>query len=260
MKEDNMKKATLMLAILVFITGIVSTAQAHLLWLNASDYSPQIGEKVTIEIGFGHKYPNIETVKEENIERVFIRDPKGQEFPIEKVSPAKYTFSPKAEGQYEVIVKLKQGFVSNTPDGRKLGNKKTLDSVVSCLQFNMNAKALINAGSKGKGSAHQGDLPLEIIPTGNMNKLKIGDQLLLKVMYQGKPLKGAKFSATDEKTALQQDGKWVQESESDADGMVRVKLISKGPWLFTAAHEIPYTDSTECDKSMYRTTLTIGVK
>ena len=79
-------------------------------------------------------------------------------------------------------------------------------------------------------------------------------------MYQGKPLKGAKFSATDEKTALQQESKWVQESKSDDKGNVRVKLISKGPWLFTASHEIPYADSSECDKSMYRTTLTIGLK
>jgi uncharacterized GH25 family protein len=260
MKEDYMKRTILMLAMLFFIAGIVSTAQAHMLWLNASDYSPQIGEKVTIEIGFGHKYPHIETVKEENIERIFIRDPKDQELPLEKVAPAKYTFSPKAEGQYEVIVKLKQGFVSNTPDGHKLGNKKTLNSVVSCLQFNMSAKTLIRVGSKGKRLSYGSDLPIEIIPSEDINKLKVGDELLLKVMYQGKPLKGAKFNATDEKTALQEEGKWVQEAESDDSGMVRVKLISKGPWLFTALYEIPYADSSECDKSMYRTTLTVGLK
>jgi uncharacterized GH25 family protein len=260
LKEDNMKRFVLTLAVLIFITGIVSTAEGHMLWLNASNCSPQIGEDVMIEIGFGHKYPNIETVKEENIERIFVRGPEGRELPVERVSPAKYRFSPKAEGQYEVIAKLKQGFVSTTPDGRKLGNKKTLNGVVSCFHFTMNAKTLISVGSKGKGASHRSDLPLEIIPTGNMNKLKIGDQLLLKVMYQGKPLKGAKFNATDEKTALQQEGKWVQESESDADGMVRVKLISKGLWLFTASHELPYTDQSECDKSSYRTTLTFGLK
>jgi uncharacterized GH25 family protein len=260
MKEDNMKRAVLTLAMLIFITGIVSMAGGHMLWLNASNYSPRPGENVTIEIGWGHKYPHHETVKEENIERVFVLDPKGRELPLEKVAPAKYRFLPRAEGRYEVIAQLKQGFISTTPDGRKLGNKKTLNSVVSCLHFTMNAKALINVGSKGKGSSHQSDLPFEIIPTGNINKLKIGDQLLLKVMYQGKPLKGAKFNATDENTAMQQEGKWVQESESDANGIVHVKLISKGPWLFTAAHEIPYTDSSECDKSSYRTTLTVGLK
>ncbi len=255
-----MKRSVLIFAMLIFITGIVTTAEGHMLWLNAGNYSPKIGESVTIEIGFGHKYPKIEAVKEENIERIFVRDPKGRETPLERTAPAKYVFTPRAKGQYEVIVRLKQGFVSTTPDGRKLGNKKTLKEVVSCLHFTMNAEALINVGSKSKMASHQRSLPLEIIPTGNINKLKIGDQLLLKVMYQGKPLKGAKFSATDEKTALQQDGKWVQESESDANGIVRVKLISRGPWLFTASHEIPYADSSECDKSMYRTSLTIGLK
>lgn len=255
-----MKRSVLIIAVLFFLTGIVSTAQGHMLWLNANDYSSRTEESVTIEIGFGHKYPHIETVKEENIEHIFIRDPKGQELPLEKIAPAKYTFTTKIEGKHEVIAKLKQGFVSNTPDGRKLGNKKTLKDVVSCLQFNMTAKALIYAGSKVKESSNKSTLPLEIIPSENINKLKVGDELLLKVMYQGKPLKGAKFSATDEKTALQQEDKWLQESETDADGTVRVTLISKGPWLFTAMHEIPYTDSSECDKSMYRTTLTIGLK
>jgi len=255
-----MKKTWIILLAAISLISMVSVAQGHMFWLDASNYSPKIGEDVTIEIGFGHKYPHHEMVKEENIDRIFVRDPEGRELALEKVAPAKYRFSPKAEGQYEVIAKLKQGFVSNTPDGRKLGNKKTLTGVISCQHFTMNAKALIKAGSKGKGSSHQSSLPLEIIPPDNINKLKVGDELLLKIMYQGKPLKRAKFNATDEKTALRQEGKWVQESESDADGMVRVKLISKGPWLFTASHELPYTDQSECDKSSYRTTLTFGLE
>ncbi len=259
-KEDNMKMAVLMLAMLIFTIGIVSTAQGHMLWLNASDYSPRVGENVDIEIGWGHKYPKDETVKEESIDKVFVLDPSGREIQLERIAPAKYRFIPKEAGQYEVIVKLKQGFVSNTPDGYKLGNKKTLKEVVSCFRFMMNAKTLINVGSKAKGSTYQSDLPLEIIPTDNINKLKVGDELLLRVIYQGSPLKGAKFNAIDEKTALQQKDKWLQESESDADGMVRIKLVSKGPWLFTTTHEIPYIDSSECDKSMYRTTLTFTLK
>jgi uncharacterized GH25 family protein len=255
-----MKRAVLILALIILVTGIVATAEGHMLWLNAGNYSPKIAESVTIEIGFGHKYPHIETVKEENIERIFVRDPNGHEIPLERTAPSKYTFTPKDKGQYEVIVTLKQGFVSTTPDGRKRGNKTTLNNVVSCLHFTMNAEALINAGSGSRRVSDQSGLPLEIVPVGNISRLKVGDQLLLKVMYQGKPLKGAKFNTTDEKTALQQQGKWVQESESDDKGIVRVKLISKGPWLFTASHEIPYADSSECDKSMYRTTLTIGLK
>ncbi|MEW5804375.1 MAG: DUF4198 domain-containing protein [bacterium] len=229
-----------------------------MLWLNASNYSPKVGEDVMIEIGFGHKYPHTETVKEDRIERIFIRDSKGQELPLEKVAPEKYRFSPKTEGQYEAIVKFKQGFVSNTTDGRKMGNKKTLPNVVSCFQFRMDAKALIKVGSKKvSGPSQPGDLPLEIILPENINKLKVGDELLLKVMYLGKPIGGAKVSATDENTALQQEGKWVHELESDAQGVVRMKLTSKGSWLITATYEVPFPDQSECDKSTFRMTLTL---
>jgi uncharacterized GH25 family protein len=275
-REEPMSKKWVILLAVICVTGMVSVSQGHMLWLDASNYSPKAGENVTIEIGFGHKYPHTGAFKEENVERIFIRDPKGQELPIERVAPAKYTFSPKTDGQYEVIVKLKQGFVSNTTDGRKMGNKKTLPNAVSCFQFTMNAETLIKVGSKGssqgsvqggsqastQGSSpsQQSDLPLEIVLPESINKLKAGDELLLKVMYQGKPLGGAKISATDKDAALKDPGKWVQESESDEKGIARIKLSSKGPWLIKASHELPYTDKSECDKSTYTITLTLGIE
>ena len=255
-----MKKTWIILLVTIGVMSMVSAAQGHILWLTASNYSPRIGEQVTIDIGFGHKFPHTETVWEDNIERIFLRDPKGQELAIEKVAPAQYTFAPKPEGQYEVIILMKPGFVSNTTSGRKLGNKKTLDGVVACFRFSMQAKALINVGSKGGSPARQSDLPLEIILPENAGKLKTGDKLLLKVIYQGRPLAGAKVSATDENTALRKEGAWVQESESNDQGEVSLKLISRGPWLITATHEVPFTDQSECDKSTYRLTLTLSLE
>lgn len=255
-----MKKILILFLILFIVVSFASIAQAHMFWLNVSNYFPRQGEEVTIEIGFGHKYPKDEKIKEENIEQILVRDPNGHEVQLERIDIAKYRFTPKVEGQYEVIAKLKKGFVSNTPDGRKLGNRKTLNNVVSCFHFTMNAKTLINVGSKSKGCFYRSELPLEIVPVSNISKLKVGDELLLKVMYQGKPLKGVKFNAIDKNTALQEEGKWLQELESDVDGIVRIKLISKGPWLFTVSYELPYIDQAECDKSLYRTTLTFGLE
>lgn len=95
-----MKKVVLILLMVIFfVTGIVLTAHAHRLWINASNYFPSAGENVTIEIGFGHKYPNIE----ENIEHIFVLDPEGQELLLERIAPAKYRFLPKTKGHYEVI-------------------------------------------------------------------------------------------------------------------------------------------------------------
>lgn len=260
-----MKKLIIFFTIITFIglgsiIGIVPIAQGHMLWLDADNYFPRIGENVTIAIGFGHKYPHIEPIREESIEAIFIRDPKGLESPIERISSGKYRFSAKVEGRYEIVVKFSPVFVSNTTEGRKRGNKTTLVHVVSCSHYTMHAKALINVGSKGGNPSQQSDLPLEFLLPENINRLKVGDDLVLKVMYQGKPGGGAKIVATDEKTALEQEGKWVMESETDAKGIVRIKMISKGPWLINASYEVPFTDKSECDTSTYRMTLTLGLE
>ena len=265
MHMKNMKKLIILFTTITFIgigsiIGIVSMAQGHMLWLNASNYSPRIGEKVIIEIGFGHKYPHIGPIREESVEGIFIRDPKGMEMPIERVSSGKYQFSAKDEGRYEIIVKFRPVFVSNTTEGRKPGNRKTLANVVSCSHYTMHAKALINVGAEGGSSSQQNDLPLEFLLPENMNQLKVGDDLVAKVMYQGKPISGAKIVATDEKTALEQEGKWVVESETDAKGIVRIKMTSQGPWLINASYAVPFTDKSECDTSTYRMTLTFSLE
>ena len=255
-----MKKTWMILLTIFFIICIGSIAQAHMLWLNVSNSFPKSGETITIEIGWGHKFPVHEMVNEQNIESIFVRDLTGLKLPVEKIGPAKYNFTPKSDGEYEVIAELKQGFVSNTPDGRKPGNKKTLNNAVSCIHFMMNAKALIKVGLKDSFTPHKSGLPIEIFLPENFKRFKVGDELVLKVLCQGTPLSGVKFSATDENTAQQQQGKWVQESKSDANGIVRIKLVSKGHWLFTVSHEMPYKDLSECDKSLYRTTLTFHVE
>jgi len=255
-----MKRAGMILLTLISLIGMASIAQAHMLWLNVSNNFPELGETVTIEIGWGHKFPSDEMVQEDSIENIFVRNPEGLKLLVEKVAPAKYNFAPKSVGEYEIIANLRPRFVSNTPDGRKMGSKKTLSNVVSCINVTMNAKALIKVGSKDSSISHQSNLPIEIILPENFKKFKAGDELALKVMYQDMPLSNVKLSATDENTAQQQEGKWVQESETDEQGMARIKLFSKGHWLFTASHEIPYKDLSECDKSLFRTTLTLTVE
>ena len=259
MNKKHMKSLIIFfLALAVFGTG--SIAQGHMLWLDADNFCPSIGENVTIAIGFGHKYPHLEPIREKSIEAIFIRDPKGKESPIEKISSGKYRFSANLEGRHEIVVKFNPISVSNTTEGRKVGNRKTLTNVVSCSHYTMHAKAVINVGAKDGTPSRQSDLPLEILLPENMNKLKVGDDLALTVLYQGKPVSGAKILATDEKTALEHEGKWVMESETDTKGVVSIKMTSPGPWLINASYAVPFTDKSECDTSTYRMTLTLGLE
>jgi nickel transport protein len=255
-----MKKDIISLFTALIFVGITSAAQAHMLWLNADNEAPQVGKTATVEIGFGHKYPSTEGVKEENIEKVFALDPKGRELPLERIAPGKFVFVPRSGGEYGIIAKMKKGFLCTTPDGRKLGSKKEIKDAVSCMQFAMNAKTMVRVGSKVKSSSHPADLPLEIIPLEDIGKLKVGKELSLRLLFNGKPVQGAKLKAVDADSAKQKEDAWTQETVSDEKGIVRIKLASRGQWLFAANHETPYPDPQECDKCSYRATLTLSVK
>jgi uncharacterized GH25 family protein len=259
-KEGRMKKDIIFLLTMLIFAGVTSVAQAHMLWLNADKEAPQVGKNATIEIGFGHKYPSTEGVKEENIEKVFALDPKGREVPLERIAPGKFVFVPKSCGEYEIIAQMKKGFLCTTPDGRKMGSKKDVKEAVSCMQFAMNAKTMVRVGSKGKRNSHLADIPLEIIPLEDIKKLKVGKELSLQLLFNGKPVPGAKLKAVDADSAKQKEDVWTQETVSDARGIARIKLTSRGQWLFAANHETPYPDPQECDKCSYRTTLTLIVK
>lgn len=246
--------------IFLLISGSVSLAQAHMVWLNASNHFPKTGETVTITIGWGHRYPGDEKIKESSIDTIFVCGPEGAQLPLNKDSAASYAFTPKTAGTYIVIVKLKRIFFSTTTDGRKMGNKKNLENVVSCVHYGMQAETFITAGSAVKCASIKEHLSLALVPQDNLQSVKVGGMLNIRLDFQGKPLKGVTFKAVDESTAQQEEDKWVHESASDSLGVVVVTLVSKGPWLFLATHEAPYTDASLCDKESYRTTATFMLK
>ena len=150
--------------LLIFFTLMTISAQAHMLWLNVSNYYPDVGDIVWVEIGWGHKYPRDEVIGEGWLEQVYAINPKGEKVFLEKIFPSFYRFVPKLRGAYLIVAKLKPGFVSITTEGHKLGNKKQLKNVVSCFKYIMNAKALIEVGGKSNGFSCITGEPLEIIP------------------------------------------------------------------------------------------------
>jgi uncharacterized GH25 family protein len=253
-----MKRLIFIITLGLIFTGITSSVQAHILWLNVNNYAPKAGETIWLEVGFGHKYPRDELMKKGRLERVYAVSPDGRETAVEKIFPAFYKFTPKAQGTYMIVAVLKPGFVSKTTDGRKLGNKKNLKDVVSCFAFRMTALAAISVGAKSDFPFPKTDKILEILPLKNPAGLQTGDILLLGTSFQGKPLAGTTLTAFCRDCATDKEHSWAQESESNSEGIVRIKLTSGGPWMFTTTHEVPYPDPDECDNYLYRTSLTVG--
>ena len=264
------KRAFVVVFCLVFIT-IPCAAGAHMLWLNASNYAPKAGEPVSIEIGFGHHYPRDEVIKEGRLKRVYAVDKSGQEFPVDQVSVSTYRFIPPGEGLFQIIALMKPGFVSKTTDGRKFGSKKEYENAVDCFAFRMVATALISVGSPSQDFGVSSKNPLEIVPLKNPALLKTGDELPVKVMFQGKALEGVSVRAAnqEQRTAPSHEHghtgqahgmhqHWAQEVVTNGDGIAVIKVSAGGAWMFNISHEVPYEDQSECDRYSYRTSLTVG--
>lgn len=258
-----MKKYGLITALNLMLFCLIATsAQAHMLWLTPDKPSPKPGETVTVTIGFGHHYPQGTMEKEGRLKRVYAVAPDGGEIDCQALSTSTYTFTPQQKGTYWLYAVMKPGFVSNTTKGRKLGNKETLENVVSCSAFRISAMTPVRCGDSkwrpAKGGAHE----LEVIPTGDPEAVDKGETIALKVLFQGKPLAGASVtpaaSNAEHHHGHDQGHDHGQDAvETDADGIARIKLTSDESWLFTARHKTPYPDEELCDSFSYITSLTL---
>lgn len=242
----------------IVITGLMAlllgtAAQAHMLWFNVSDHTPEKGETVSLEIGFGHHFPNGEEIKAGRLKPLEIIAPDGRTMPAKQVYTGYYTFTPEQEGVYRVGTAMKPGFVSNTTTGRKLGSRKTLDGVVSCFAYRIMADTLLCCGVPEKTAIDAANESLEIVPLKNPAKMDNGGDLPVKVLFEGKPLAGVEVTATREGLDKEDTVKAV----TDGSGMATLQLTHEGPWMLMARHKKPYPDKGECDDYSYCKTLTL---
>ncbi len=249
-----MKKQIFIAVIVICIEFVITSAQAHMLWINLKPCYPKVGETVWIEIGWGHKYPRDQVIEKGLLEQVYAIDPKGKRVALKKIFPSFYKFVPNSEGIYLIVAKLRSGFVSITTEGHKLGNKKQLKNVVSCFKHIVTAEAIIKVGDKKRGFSRLADMPLEIVPLKDPFSLKIGDVLPLKIVFKGKPLAGEKLYA------IHIGYKRPIEANANLQGIVNVKIDSQGEWMFRVIHKSPYPDKSIADEYLYGTSLTFCFK
>jgi len=284
--------ATLLFALTLLL--ICPQAFAHNLWLNPGDYYPQVGTTVDIGIGWGHKYPADRTdqeFKEGRMEDIRAVDPDGLTVNLVQESVSLYKLKIEKAGAYLVTARIKPGFFTKTPDGRKWGDKKAVENCVKCTNFHIEAKTVIIAGGDGKNLSSTVNRPLELVPLKNPLDLKTGDSFAVKILYQGKPVPGLGVKATyagfegadvgghapPEKGRSGKDvrkgpgqaspekahhaGRHVPvETVTDDQGQAVVQLDKSGYWMIMLSHRPPYPDKETCDQYMFNTTFTFQVK
>ena len=249
------KYCCILFGIVMILTGATQT-NAHMLWLTPDDYTPSAGQTVTITLGFGHQFLKGVMERDGMVDRVYAITPDGRNVEAQKKNTSTYKFTPDTEGTYILYAAMNPGFMSTTTDGRKRGNRKTLDNVVSCFSFQFSAMTLLSCEGSSNVVNGNNQLALEVVPQKDPGQIKAGDTLALKVIFENKPLAGATLSAISANSEKTKPHAWDQETTTDKDGIARIKVTKPGQWLFNAGHKFSYPDPETCDDMRYTTTMT----
>lgn len=234
--------------ILAALLSMLTEVQAHTLWINATDFTPALGEKSTsanIFLGWGHDFPVQDFLKTSDMKDYYFVTPKGEKKTLVPVSQ---------EGFLEAIMEYtKEGSYLVIANKRAYtGNK------VTRIAF---AKAIINV-DKGTGDvSNPVGQELEIVPLKNPGLLKIGDYIPVKILFNGKPLPYAEVLATY--AGFSTDHASAYTVDADKEGVAQIRLIKDGDWKIELKHEIPDTlkdKDPESETLRYISSLTFEVR
>jgi uncharacterized GH25 family protein len=278
---EMLRKVCIVLLSTVFcLIAFGSASQAHNLWLNPANYFPEVGTTVDIGIGWGHTYPANrvdQEVKDGRVEEITAVDPDGKTIDLSKVSAALYQLKIDKPGAYLITAQIKPGFFTTTPEGRKWGDKKEIANPIKCTNFHIQAKTMLIAGGKDQHLSGVTGQPLEIIPLNNLDQMKPGDALTIKLLFDGKPLPDATVRATyagfetDDIAPHQAASKekkgdkkghhrhFPVETVTDGQGKAELPLKTAGYWMIVLSHRCPFADAGTCDEYMYNMAFTFEV-
>ena len=254
----NLQKKIIILWSLVILL-FASIVNAHDLWLNVSNYFPKPGETVIIELGWGHRFPTDEVIKEGWLESIYVISPKGKKISLKKLDPTHFSFTPQIPGIYLVAAQIKSGFLTKTTEGYKLQTKKGLKNIITCFRYDKRAKAIIQVGKKNQGISQKVGHPLELIPLKAPAQLEEGDSLPLKAIFHGKPLFKTFLFATYAGFS-EKKNTFAYATMTDEKGEGSIKILKKGRWMVKIRYKFPYPNKEECDEYLYGATLTFEVR
>ncbi|BBO89525.1 DUF4198 domain-containing protein [Desulfosarcina ovata] len=287
-----LRKTYVVLMVTLFCSLVFGGAvHAHNLWLNPDNYFPAVGTTVEIGIGWGHKYPANrvdQQIRDGQLEAIQAVDPNGGTVDLTKISTGKYQLAIDKPGAWLITARIKPGFFTMTPEGRKWGNKKAVENAVKCTNFHIQAKTVLIAGGSAKNLGGAAGQSVEIIPITDPSGIKAGDELAVQVLFNGKPLADASLKATyagfgpqgmdhhhqkppakpegappkppaDGKKPPRHKSHYPVETTTDAQGKAVLQLKNSGYWMIMLSHRCPFADSATCDEYMYNMAFTFEV-
>jgi uncharacterized GH25 family protein len=261
-----MRRIVVLLVVAVLV-NCAGTAFAHELIVKPSKTEAGKGEVLPVELQSTHQF----IVKEEVenvalIEAGVFRNGKLEKVALKENEPElRIDYSVKIEDDGAVLVLAnKSGEIwSTTNEGSMAGSRKELEAknlkVLRAAKTDKFAKSIVNAGKNDKNFATATGQELEVIPVTNPADAKVGEYFEVKILYKGQPV-STPIWATYDGFAPELQNTYAYYTESDSDGIAKVKLTAPGFWLVRAAKDGEPGVEGEYDVRNVRSILSFAVK
>lgn len=258
---------------------------AHDFWLVPDAFRIGSGETLSVRGQTSSAFPSSEAaVGAERVASALLIDAAG-ETRLEEVSRAGTSLlirhRPTRAGQKIVAVTLQPVLVRESPESfrryldlegvpetlERLEREGGLPSDSVTRRYAKYAKTLVEVGTGGPRVAMRSlGHPLEFVPLRDPSTLHAGDTLALRLLFQGRPLSGAKVHAGvvspapgTELDALAGTERHM-ERVTDDDGSFRVPLPEAGLWNVRSLVVVPAAAGSGADWDTHWATLVFGIQ
>ena len=260
------------LALVIFTLFLSWFATAHEFWLQPQKFRVNVGEPLQIGFKAGEnfagepwKFTSTRIAKLDWHQQGKAQDIQDLVVDEEKIN---LTVTPSQTGTHLFVLESTDLFIKL--DGEKFNAYLKEDGLDDALQhrtrnnqladtarefYSRHSKLLVQVGDKTDDTFRKTtSMPIEIVPLQNPYALTIGDRITFRILFNGKPLFGARvkiFNRHNNRTTL-------QHIYSQQDGTVETTLSSPGPWLVSVVAMVPSKDPKAQWRS-YWGSLTFGV-
>ena len=257
---------------LIFILVATLVVQGHEFWLQPSKFVYQPGESLVVNFKVGENFIGEQwSVKKDKCERVELHNQKSvtqlKNYIVE--GPKDNLQAPlQQEGTHIVVMQSTTSLIdleaekfnaylkADGLDDAYAHREKTNTLHTNGRElYARYSKLLIQVGRKTDDTFKKNaGLPVEIVPQQNPYELKIGDPVKFLVLYNGKPLFGAKvkvFNRYNNRTTL-------QHIYSQQDGMIETHISNPGAWMVSFVKMVP-AKNVAADWQSYWASLVFGI-
>jgi uncharacterized GH25 family protein len=247
--------------------------QAHEFWLYPNKFRFSKGETVVVNFLVGENFTGEQwDLKKHKIEKLDLLQKAAKtdlRSSVTQTEKDNLKIVLKEEGTHMLVMESNDAFISL--EGQKFNKYLEDDGLEEPLHhrektktlndsskefYSRHSKLLLQVGQKTDDTYSKVvGLPIEIVPLTNPYDLKVGSPISFKILFNGKPLFGAKvrFWNMYNHTSI------LQNIYTQQDGTIESTISRPGSWMVSVVHMVPSKNSKAQWKS-YWGSLVFGIQ